>query len=194
MQCPSPHSSFGGTTVEGGPVPGSAPGDGEGGFANIFGISYASVVNQNGSVVGDLECPAYVGKNPYRPQLPSPITGFTTQSDGSQVAYFTTSSIAAGGPSFRVRALKVQGDDVFVQAVPLVDQTSTLHTLLLTELAVTAGALVLALVGGWWLVRLGLRPLEDVERTADSIAAGNLDQLASGCRPADRGRPPRPRP
>ena len=44
----------------------------------------------------------------------------------------------------------------------------------------TAGALVLALAGGWWLVRLGLRPLEDVERTADSIAAGNLDQRVPG--------------
>ena len=83
-------------------------------------------------------------------------------------------------PSFRVRAVKGQNGDVAVQAQPLVDQTSTLHTLLLTELAVTAGALVLALAGGWWLVRLGLRPLEDVERTADSIAAGNLDQRVPG--------------
>ena len=67
-----------------------------------------------------------------------------------------------------------------VLAQPLVDQNSTLHTLFLTELAVTAAALVLALAGGWWLVRLGLRPLEDVEATADSIAAGNLDQRVPG--------------
>ena len=183
VQCPSPHSSFGGTTVQAGPGPGagSAPGGGDGGgFANIFGISYASVVNQKGSVVDDLECPAYVGKSPYRPQLPAPITGFTTQPDGSQAVYFTASSIASGGPTFRVRAVKGQDGEVAVQAVPLVDQTSTLHTLLLTELAVTAGALVLALAGGWWLVRLGLRPLADVERTADSIAAGDLDQRVPG--------------
>ena len=44
----------------------------------------------------------------------------------------------------------------------------------------TAGALVLALAGGWWLVRLGLRPLAEVERTAESIAAGNLDQRVPG--------------
>ncbi len=78
---------------------------------------------------------------------------------------------------------------MLVQAQPLVDQTSTLHTLFLTELAVTAGALVLALAGGWWLVRLGLRPLEDVERTADSIAAGNLDQRVPGAdQPTEVGR------
>ena len=39
---------------------------------------------------------------------------------------------------------------------------------------------MLALLGGWWLVRLGLRPLEDVEATAESIAAGNLDQRVPG--------------
>ncbi len=67
-----------------------------------------------------------------------------------------------------------------VVAEPLTATTNTLHTLLLIELAVTAAALVLALTGGWWLVRLGLRPLEAVERTADSIAAGNLDQRVPG--------------
>ena len=76
-----------------------------------------------------------------------------------------------------------------MQAQPLGDQNSTLHTLFLTELAVTAGALVLALAGGWWLVRLGLRPLEDVERTADSIAAGDLDQRVPGAdQPTEVGR------
>jgi len=185
--CPSPQSDNGG----GGPVgngggPGGGGGSGTGGdFANVFSISYISVVKQSGGVVVDgLECPAYVGNHPYRPQLPAQISGFSTRPDGTQVAYFTAGSIAPGGPSFRVRAQKVQGGtlngDVLVQAQTLVDQTSTLHTLFLIELAVTAGALVFALAAGWWLVRLGLRPLEDVERTADSIAAGNLDQRVPG--------------
>jgi two-component system, OmpR family, sensor kinase len=165
---------------------GSSPAPGAGGnptreFPNIFAVSYFAVVTANkSSVVNSVECPAYVGNVPYRPQLPVPISGFSTQADGSQVAYFTTGSIAPGGPAFRVRAEKLNGGLVQVQAQPLVDQNGTLHTLFLTELAVTAGALVLALAGGWWLVRLGLRPLEDVERTADSIAAGDLDQRVPG--------------
>ena len=88
---------------------------------------------------------------------PCPITGFTTQPDGSQVAYFTAGSIASGGR----RSASVPRSSPAaraVQAQPLVDQNSTLHTLFLTELAVTAGALVLALAGGWWLVRLGSAP------------------------------------
>ncbi len=155
------------------------------------------MVQQSGAVIEGNECPAYVGSHSYRPALPSTITGFTTQADGEEVAYFTTGSIDPNGPAFRVRAEKVdvitgsgtQMQAVLVQAQPLVDQNSTLHTLFLTELAVTAGALVLALAGGWWLVRLGLRPLEDVERTADSIAAGNLDQRVPGAdQPTEVGR------
>ncbi len=181
--CPSPQHDFGG-----GPAGNSGGGPPSEGFANVAGINYIGVTTTSGRVVQGLDCPAYVGEHPYRPSLPSPITGFGTQQDGTQVAQFTTGSMAAGGPSFRVRAEKISGPqfnsqfdgDVLVQAQPLVDQNSTLHTLFLIELAVTAGALVFALAAGWWLVRLGLRPLEDVEATADSIAAGNLDQRVPG--------------
>ena len=163
----------------GGASPGSGGNTNQ--FPNVFAISYFAVVTANKSaVVNSVECPAYVDDHPYRPELPVPITGYATQPDGTQVAYFTASSIAPDGPTFRVRAEKLTSSLVQVQAQPLVDQNSTLHTLFLTELAVTAGALVLALAGGWWLVRLGLRPLEDVERTADSIAAGDLDQRVPG--------------
>jgi two-component system OmpR family sensor kinase len=150
------------------------------------GIEYAEVRTSGGKVVDDLSCPAYVSNHAYSPQLPSHITGLTKQSDGTMAVYFTAASKQAGGPAFRVRVsgstptIQLIGSDQLVVAIPIGDQTSTLHTLLLIELAVTAGALVLALAGGWWLVRLGLRPLEDVERTADSIAAGNLDQRVPG--------------
>jgi two-component system OmpR family sensor kinase len=185
VNCPPPPQGVGGGQVSTGNS-GGGPTSVRGGeqFPNVFGISYFSVVTQsNSTVVDGVECPAYVGNHPYRPQLPAPISGFASQPDGTQVAYFTAGSIAAGGPAFRVRAEKLTGGLVQVQAQTLVDQASTLHTLFLVELAVTAGALVFALAAGWWLVRLGLRPLEDVERTADSIAAGNLDQRVPG---ADR--------
>jgi two-component system OmpR family sensor kinase len=169
--------------------PGPVGVQGRGG-PNVFGIYFSAVVNDAGNTVNGWKCPAYVGTHSYSPQLPSPITGFSTQPDGTQVAYFTANSTTSGGPDFRVRAVKFPGgNDVLVQAQPLTDQDSTLHTLFLTELAVTAGAIVLALFGGWWLVRLGLRPLEDVEATADAIAAGNLDQRVPGAdEPTEVGR------
>ncbi len=170
---------------------GSGPVGGQGrGGPNVFGIYFSAVVTENGNTVNGWTCPAYVGAHSYSPQLPSPISGFSPQPDGTQVAYFTASSSTPGGPDFRVRAVKFPGEnDVLVQAQPLTDQDSTLHTLFLTELAVTAGAIVLALFGGWWLVRLGLRPLADVEATADAIAAGNLDQRVPGAdEPTEVGR------
>jgi two-component system OmpR family sensor kinase len=193
--CPSPHR--GTAPVEVGPGPDGGPGGGP--ASSIFGIRYASVVDPHSSrVVGGIECPAYVGGNSYRPALPVPISGFSPQPDGSQATYFTTGSITAGGPEFRVHAVKIiSGDvngntvagDVLVNAQPLSDQESTLHTLFLTELAVTAAAIVFALVAGWWLVRLGLRPLADVEATADSIAGGNLEQRVPGAeKPTEVGR------
>jgi two-component system, OmpR family, sensor kinase len=182
LACTNPHTrSVGaGPIAEGGPSGQGFVANGGGG-PNVFGIYYSAYVSSNGSVLDGLECPAYVGSTSYRPQLPDPITGYSTQPDGSQEVYFTASSISSSGPTFRVRAVKAQGSNVIaVLAQPLTDQDSTLHTLFLTELAVTAAALVLALAGGWWLVRLGLRPLEDVEATAESIAAGNLDQRVPG--------------
>jgi two-component system OmpR family sensor kinase len=171
---------------------GGGPGSGAGdGGPNVSGIYYSALVNSSGSILDGLECPAYIGSHAYKPDLPSQIGGFTTERSGTQVAFFTTGSTNPGGPDFRVRAIKSPGGGnvVAINAQPLTDQDGTLHTLFLTEFAVTAGAIVLALLGGWWLVRLGLRPLEDVEATADSIAAGNLDQRVPGAdEPTEVGR------
>jgi len=181
VECPSPGAGFifaggaGPPTAEGGR---SAP--------NAFGIEFVEVRTPAGKVVDGLTCPAYVSDHAYEPLLPSRITGLTKQSDGSSATYFTAGSKQSGGPTFRVLvtngggALALPSGDQLVVAQAIGNQTNTLHTLLLIEMAVTAGALVLALAGGWWLVRLGLRPLEEVERTADSIAAGNLNQRVPG--------------
>ena len=134
-------------------------------------------------------CPAHVDGHAYSPQLPNQISGISAQAAGPPAAYFTADATQSGGPAFRVQVTngkainQTTGNSrqvLIVVAEPIGNTTSTLHTLFLIELAVTAGALVLALAGGWWLVRLGLRPLEDVERTADAIAAGNLDQRVPG--------------
>ncbi|HEX3333793.1 MAG TPA: HAMP domain-containing sensor histidine kinase [Acidimicrobiales bacterium] len=196
LNCPAPGGDGAVQVQEGNGQASNAPAGpgpgGGGGYPNVSGIDYFAIL-ANDDIVKGGECPAYVGSHSYRPQLPSNITGFTTQPDGSQVAYFTASSIGTGGPDFRVKAQKIAspggGNLVVVQALPLTDQLSTLHTLFLTEFAVTAAAIVFALFAGWWLVRLGLRPLADVEATADSIAGGNLDQRVPGAdQPTEVGR------
>jgi two-component system OmpR family sensor kinase len=191
--CPS--SVFGqGGPGGGGTPPGAQDGGGNPDDGPAF--FFVEIRTTAGQVVSGLQCPVTVGSHSYSPQLPGHITGFTEQADGTQATYFTAGSTRSGGPSFRVQVTQepeVQtsnGQKVLaVEADPLTSTTNTLHTLLLIELAVTAGALVLALVGGWWLVRLGLRPLANVERTADAIAAGDLDQRVPGADdPTEVGR------
>jgi len=65
-------------------------------------------------------------------------------------------------------------------AVPLDDTVATLNRLLTVEIAVTVAALVAAGAMGWWLVRVGLHPLREVEATAEAIAEGDLSRRVPG--------------
>ncbi len=176
---PAPGTGGGGP---GGPAPFGTQGDGDAddGPSNAIQVYAEEVRSSNGGVVGGQSCPAYVDGHAYTPVIPTPITGYAPDPVDGKVAYFTAASSQAGGPSFRVRASTLSDGDILIVAQPLGDTGSTLHQLLLIELAVTGGAVVLALIGGFWLVRLGLRPLRDMERTAESIAAGNLTERVQG--------------
>ena len=64
----------------------------------------------------------------------------------------------------------------FVVGIPLGDVSSTLSRLLTLELLVGLAVLGAVAAAGLWLVRVGLRPLTDIEHTAGAIAAGDLSQ------------------
>ena len=133
-----------------------------------------------GGIVGSQSCAAYVSGTAYTPQIPTSIAGLSGGGSQTTVVYFDAASVQVNGPSFRVRASDLPDDQVLIVAEPLGDVGSTLHHLLLVELAVTGAAVVVALIGGLWLVQLGLRPLRDMELTAGSIAAGNLTERVPG--------------
>ncbi|HEX4245859.1 MAG TPA: HAMP domain-containing sensor histidine kinase [Acidimicrobiales bacterium] len=139
---------------------------------------FREVRSPSGKVIQSV--PSQVDGHSYSPQLPKHITGFTVQPDGFRAVYFTTRAVQSGGPSFRVRASLLSGGNEFIVAAPLDATNSTLNRLLIIELTVTGVALVAAVVLGWWLVGIGLRPLEEVERTAESIAEGELDHRVPG--------------
>src|ERR1019366_4332653 len=113
-----------------------------------------------------LQNPAQENGHSYSPRLPAHITGYSVQPDGTPATYFTAPAVQSGGPSFRVRASRLDDGNIFIVAVPLDATNNTLNRLLIIELIVTAAALIAAVLLGWWLVRVGLRPLEEVERTA----------------------------
>ena len=94
--------------------------------------------------------------------------------------YFTVDAKEADGPQFRVRATALPNGDQLLTAVPLDDTEATLNRLLAVEVAVTAAALIAAAALGFWLVRVGLHPLGEVEATAEAIAEGDLSRRVPG--------------
>jgi two-component system OmpR family sensor kinase len=112
-------------------------------------------------------------KLPARIRLPS----VPSTPDGDRIRFFTAPAVSGGG-SYRVRA-SVEARDpthVLLIAAPLNDVQSTLHRLFLIELGVTVAVLCTMILLGLWIVRLGLRPLEKMGRTAGAIAAGDLSR------------------
>jgi two-component system OmpR family sensor kinase len=86
-------------------------------------------------------------------------------------------------PDYRVLAGAVQysspgyaGPATLVVAIPLRDMNDALHRLLLVEMVVTLGVLLGLALLAWWVIKLGLRPLEDMQQTAGAIAAGDLSR------------------
>ncbi len=93
---------------------------------------------------------------------------------------------AVGGDDLRYRVLAEQrpgSTELTVVAVPLRDVDATLHRLLAVEGLVIA--VVLAVLGllAWFVVRIGLRPLDRMGTTAGAIAGGDLSHRVEAVHP-----------
>jgi two-component system, OmpR family, sensor kinase len=98
--------------------------------------------------------------------------------------FFTVGSVGSSGLSYRAYAQRDPEDSgVTVVAVPLSDVNQTLSRLLLVETLVIAGVLLALGASAFYVVRLGLRPLDRIEVTAGQIAAGDLSRRVSPATP-----------
>jgi len=122
------------------------------------------------------------------PELPAEIELPSAPSPGDphheRVTYFTVSS-KDGSTSYRIRASidPQHPTQMLVVAASLHDVLGTLHRLLLIEALVTAVVLGAIAGLGFWVVRIGLRPLGRIEQTAATIAAGDLSQRVERAEP-----------
>jgi two-component system, OmpR family, sensor kinase len=95
--------------------------------------------------------------------------------EGDRIRFLTVGAVKGGG-RYRVRA-SIEGDhpnELLLIAAPLQSEDNTLHRLFLVEVLVTAIVLAALAALGLWIVRLGLRPLREIEETAAAIHAGDL--------------------
>jgi two-component system OmpR family sensor kinase len=107
------------------------------------------------------------------PTRPAPTTG-----------HFGPAFTVGGTPSYRVVAAVLPGaQDVVLVGLPLNDVNDTLNRLAEIELAVAATVVLLGGGLAWWLVRLGLRPLTEITRTAGAISDGDLSLRVDRARP-----------
>ncbi len=162
-------------------APGPGPGGGHGSTIDTLTAAapgaYIQVRKLDGSIVEAGAIPQFSQqKTPPAPRLPTSITVPNAGPEGGdRVSYFTVSA-QSGGSRYRVRAsIEPQASNyLLIIATSLAGVDSTLHRLLLVELLVTAAVLVALALLALWVVRLGLRPLQEIEQTAGAIAAGDL--------------------
>jgi two-component system OmpR family sensor kinase len=160
-----------------GPAPSGDP-DSDQAFVP-FGV-YAAYLDPSGHVVQVRPLVGYDRQPAPAPILPKDLPG-SVGSTGTAFRLFTTGS--AGDLRYRaIAAPVVDNGGTVVVAIPLTDVADTLHRLVVVEALVVGGVLVLAALSALGLVRLGLRPLTDMEETAGAIAAGDLSRRVT---PAD---------
>ncbi len=88
----------------------------------------------------------------------------------------TTVGAVSGGSRFRLISVPESDGDFIVVGVPLRDVEQTLNRLVGVEAAATVAVLAAVGLMARFLVRRGLRPLEDIGKTAGAIAAGDLSR------------------
>ena len=102
------------------------------------------------------------------PRLPADLRG--------PPRVLTAEAVDDGGPTYRVRVAPLRNGSTLVVALPLDDTQATLRRLLVIELLVSIVVFAAAAGAGLWLVRLGLRPLADIEATAAAITDGDMSR------------------
>lgn len=110
--------------------------------------------------------------------LPARVeAGFSTVDLPGNAGQYRLLSVTRRSPLARqLPPGSLPGGASLVIGVPLDEVNATLGRLLKIELAVGAATLGGLALLALWLVRVGLRPLEQIGATADAIAAGDLSQ------------------
>ena len=120
------------------------------------------------------------GSAPPRVSLATARTHASTASSRSTHPFTATSR---SGDEYRVVAV-AEGTQMSVLALPTNRIAATYRSVRLGVGIVTAVMLALLVLAGWWVARLGLRPIREVTDAAVAISAGDLDHRVA---PQPRG-------
>jgi len=93
-------------------------------------------------------------------------------------------SAKGGGDGFRAVAFRTSRGEVFFVAVSLHDTTATFRNVLAVEGAASLAVLAALALVAWFVLHLGVRPLDQMAVTADAIAAGDLSRRVERAEPS----------
>jgi two-component system OmpR family sensor kinase len=137
-------------------------------------------IRQNGKLLLQPQIISAKGYN-YEPRIPKDLAApISDVFSPTQYRRMTVPSTVSGGPQWRVAVSSFGGGDTLIVATTLRDVSATLDRLLRIELAISVAVLLAGAAFGRWLVGLGLRPLTDIERTAEAISQGELSRRVAG--------------
>src|SRR5689334_4238506 len=144
----------------GGPDRGHGPPRG-----NPTGYAVGQLADANGNLVGRPKVLSLGASRLATPKFPRNLAP----------GHATTVGSVNSSLKYRVVAFRNPSGATLV-AIPLKDASQTLHRLLLVEGLVIGGVLVLLGALAWFVVGIGLRPLDRMGATAGAIAAGDLSR------------------
>ncbi len=147
-------------------------GDGGSGPQGLPRGTYGQLRSSTGAVIDSTSVRQYGDTALPAPDLPATIPVDHPITVGSK-----------NGSGLRYRVLAAPTHDrpglTTVVAIPLREADSILTRLLRVEALVIGGVLALLAALAFWVVRLGLRPLDRMGHTADAIAGGDLSRRVS---------------
>jgi two-component system OmpR family sensor kinase len=127
-----------------------------------------------GNAVRGSAVSAAPGERPPTVTLPATVTAPPAPTRAGDAGHFGSAFTVAGSPPYRIVVTTLPSHDLLLVGLPLGDVDDTLAQLRDIELAVAAAVVLLGGGLAWWLVRLGLRPLTEITRTAGAITEGEL--------------------
>lgn len=132
---------------------------------------YEGVVDEDGNLV-DRFTPT-IGDDTYSQPVLDDL-GLRPESDrGGRAIRYATVPSADGQATYRV-ALRPFDGGYAVTAIPIDNLLGTIRSLQLISLLGALAIFVVLAVVSWWVVRLGIRPINTMTQNATAIAAGDL--------------------
>ena len=141
--------------------------------------TYGALIGNSGKIVRGPVTVSYGGARLAPPVFP---THFPISRPGAAPLVFAVHSKRGRGSTVHYRAAALalaSGSGAIIVAVPSRENDQTLHQLVLVEIVVVAAAILVLIALGWIMIRIGLRPLDQIGLVASEIADGDLSRRVS---------------